>query len=137
MEEKRIRRDARSNFGLKGWGTVLYSFLSYYLYDSIANSALNAVVPGMAAERGWNVESIMALSTPAGLIALFVALYFGRVAAKRGVKQTATIILIIGGISVIAWGYTNNYLTYAIVLIITVCMMNAIQLVGGTMLVTN
>lgn len=48
MTQEKIRRDTRSNFGARGWGIILYAFINYYLYDSIANSALNAVVPGIA-----------------------------------------------------------------------------------------
>lgn len=104
MTQEKIRRDTRSNFGARGWGIILYAFINYYLYDSIANSALNAVVPGIAADRGFNVAALTALSTPAGLIALFVSIWIGRVAAKHGTKKVQIITLISGGVFVIAWG---------------------------------
>ena len=137
MTQEKIRRDTRSNFGARGWGIILYAFINYYLYDSIANSALNAVVPGIAADRGFNVAALTALSTPAGLIALFVSIWIGRVAAKHGTKKVQIITLISGGVFVIAWGQASNYLLYAVLLVVVVCMTNVLQLVGGTMLVTN
>ena len=94
--------------------------------------------PSIAAERGFNVAALTALSTPAGLIALFVSLYFGKVAAKRGVKNTQIVALILGGLCRNWPGvFADNYLLYAVLLVVVVCMTNVIQLVGGTQLVTN
>lgn len=137
MSNKNVVRDTRSNFGTRGWLIILYALINYYLYDSMANSALNAVVPGIAEERGFNVIALTALSTPAALIALVVSLFAGKLTNKIGAKKTQILTLFLGGISVILWGQADNYGLYATMLVVVVCLTNVMQLVGGTMLVTN
>ena len=137
MSNNNVSRDTRSNFGTRGWLIILYALINYYLYDSMANSALNAVVPGIAEERGFNVIALTALSTPAALIALVVSLFAGKLTNKIGAKKTQIITLFLGGISVILWGQSDNYGLYATMLVVVVCLTNVMQLVGGTMLVTN
>lgn len=137
MSKNNIRRDTRSNFGLHGWLIIIYALINYYLYDSMANSALNAVVPGIAAERGFDVIAVTALSTPAALIALVVSLFAGKLTNKIGAKKTQIITLFASGIAVIFWGRADTYGLYTTLLVIVVCLTNVMQLVGGTMLVTN
>ncbi|MDR1469289.1 MAG: MFS transporter [Spirochaetaceae bacterium] len=132
-----ISHDARSNFGAKGWWIVFYSFISFYLYGAATNSLLNTVIPMQAAQFGWDPAAMLAISTPAGLIALAVCLFFGAVVVKLGVAKTETIVLILAGLSVIWWGTANTFMGYAVSLVVMVCLMNTMQLVGGNMIITN
>lgn len=132
-----ISTDARSNFGAKGWWIIIYSFLCFYLYGACTNSALNTVIPMQSALHGWDSAALLSLSTPAGLIALVVCLFFGRVVAKKGLVFTQIIVLILSGLAVIWWGCVSSFSGYAVALIVVVCLMNTIQLVGGNMTITN
>lgn len=137
MNPTSISRDARSNFGAKGWWIVFYSFICFYLYGACTNSSLNTVIPMQSAKFGWDAASLLSWSTPAGLIALVVCLFFGRMVAKKGLVRTQIVILILAGLSMIWWGSVTTFNGYVISLVVMVCLMNAIQLVGGNLLITN
>ncbi|WP_258360373.1 MFS transporter [Moorella sulfitireducens] len=133
----KISYDARSNFGAKGWWIIIYSFISFYLYGGATNSALNTVIPMQSAKYGWDPATLLSLSTPAGLIALVVCLFFGKMVAKKGLVNTEIVVLVLAGLSVIWWGSVTTLTGYAIALIVMVCLMNTIQLIGGNMIITN
>jgi len=132
-----ISYDARSNFGAKGWWIVIFSALNWYFYGGLVNSSMNTVVPQLAERLGVNSGNLLSLSTPAGLVALVVCLFIGRLAAKRGLKLVNGILLILGAVAVVAWGNATSVTAYTISLICMVCLMNGVQLVGGNMSITN
>ena len=132
-----ISHDARSNFGVKGWWIIIFSFLNWYFYGGIVNSSMNTVVPQLAEKLGVESGNLLSLSTPASLISLVVCLFVGKLVEKFGVKLINGLLLICGAIAVVAWGSSNTVVAYTISLICVVCFLNAVQLVGGNMTVTN
>jgi len=133
----KLSYDARSNFGVKGWWIVIFSALNWYFYGGIVNSSMNTVVPQLAEKLGVAEGNLLSLSTPAGLVALVVCLFVGRLVVKFGVKTVNGILLLLGAVAVVFWAGASSVATYTVSLICVVCLMNAVQLVGGNMTITN
>ncbi|MGI6072662.1 MAG: MFS transporter [Lachnospiraceae bacterium] len=129
--------DARSNFGVKGWWVIIFSALNWAFYGSIVNSSMNVVVPQLAGRLQVEPGTLLSLSTPAGIIALFFCLLVGKVVEKIGAKLVNGILLILGAIAVFFWASSGSVVAYTISLICVVCLMNGVQLVAGNTFITN
>ena len=129
--------DARSNFGFKGWWVIIFSALNWAFYGGIVNSSMNTVVPQLAGKLGVDPGNLLSLSTPAGLISLFVCLGAGALVAKLGAKMVNGIALILGAVAVFAWANASSVLGYTIALICVVCLLKVVELVGGNTIITN
>lgn len=129
--------DARSNFGVKGWWVIIFSALNWAFYGGIVNSSMNTVVPQLAAKLGVESGNLLSLSTPAGLISLFVCLGAGALVTKLGAKMVNGLALILGAVAVFAWANSSTVLGYTIALICVVCLLKVVELVGGNTIITN
>lgn len=129
--------DARSNFGIKGWWVIIFSALNWAFYGGIVNSSMNTVVPQLAAKLGVEAGNLLSLSTPAGLISLFVCLAAGALVTKLGAKMVNGLALILGAVAVFAWANASSVLGYTIALICVVCLMRVVELVGGNTIISN
>lgn len=129
--------DARSNFGAKGWWIIIFSALNWAFYGGIVNSSMNTVVPQLAGRLQVEPGTLLALSTPAGLISLFVCLLAGKLVEKRGAKLINGIALLLAAASVFLWANSSSVPMYTVALICVVCFLNVVQLVGGNTTITN
>lgn len=136
-KNQHLSRDARSNFGFKGWWIIIFSALNWYFYGGLVNVSMNTVVPQLAGKLGVESGNLLSLNTPAGLVSLVVCLFIGRAVEKIGVRKTNGVLLLLGAVCVFAWGSASSLTGYTIALFAMVICMNAVQLVGGNMTVTN
>lgn len=129
--------DAKSNFGFKGWWIIIFSALNWAFYGGIVNSSMNTVVPQLAAKLGVESGNLLSLSTPAGLISLFVCLGAGALVTKWGAKLVNGLALLLGAFAVFAWASATSVVGYTIALICVVCLLKVVELVGGNTIITN
>ena len=76
-----------SNFGKWGWSMILYTALLYYFWSGIGSDGLNLYPTAFAAMHGWDSNQLLGFATPAGIIAVFGGILFGRMLMKTGVKK--------------------------------------------------
>lgn len=136
-KNSQLSYDAKSNFGFKGWWIIIFSALNWAFYGGIVNSSMNTVVPQLAAKLGVESGNLLSLSTPAGLISLFVCLGAGALVTKWGAKLVNGLALILGAVAVFAWASATSVLGYTIALICVVCLLKVVELVGGNTIITN
>lgn len=136
-KNSQLNYDAKSNFGFKGWWIIIFSALNWAFYGGIVNTSMNTVVPQLAARLGVESGNLLSLSTPAGLISLFVCLGAGALVTKWGAKLVNGLALILGAVAVFAWASATSILGYTIALICVVCLLKVVELVGGNTIITN
>lgn len=131
------KNDAKSNFGKWGWWIIIYSAICFYLYGGVTNSSLNTVIPMQSAQYGWDKATLLALATPAAIVALVVCLLLGKVVYKKGVVFTNTIVLFCAGLSVIWWGQASTLKMYVVAFFVMVTLLNSVMMIGGNMIISN
>lgn len=113
------------------WMIMIYSIVLLFFMTGLTVDGLNAIIPGLAHLRGWDPNSILSISTPATMIALFATMFFGKVIEKIGLKQTTILSLIIAGIVTIWYGHAKSLTTYAIALTLMITFISGFSVVCG------
>ena len=135
--EKKGTEKVSSNFGKKGWGVIIYVGVLYYFMTGMTVDGLNVLVPGLSELHGMNYNQVLAISTPAGIIALISCMFYGRLAAKKGAQFTAVLCLVLGGGATIWYGNANTITTYAISLTLMVSLINGFSNIAGNVYMAN
>ena len=135
--EKKGTEKVSSNFGKKGWGVIIYVGVLYYFMTGMTVDGLNVLVPGVSELHGMNYNQVLAISTPAGIIALISCMFYGWLAAKKGAQFTAVLCLVLGGGATIWYGNANTITTYAISLTLMVSLINGFSNIAGNVYMAN
>lgn len=126
-----------NNFGKKGWGVIIYVGVLYYFMTGMTVDGLNVLVPGLSQLHGMDYNQVLALSTPAGIIALISCMFYGWLAAKKGAQFTAILCLVLGGLATIWYGHANTIVTYGISLTLMVSLVNGFSNIAGNVYMAN
>jgi len=127
----KLSYDARSNFGLKGWWIIIFSLLNWAFFGGLTATGMNFIVPELAGQLQVDQGNLLSLSTPANLLSLFTSLVAGALVTKWGAKRINGAILILAAAAVFAWGASSSMLGYTISLFCVVCLLKAVELIGG------
>ena len=125
------------DFGRKGWTVAIYQVIWFFFMTGMTVDGLNIIVPEIAAFRGWDPDTILSLSTPASIIALFLGIFFGGLARKFGLKKVMVITMFAAGISTILYANSVSIPMYAIFLVLMVTLIDAFSLILGLSICTN
>ena len=125
------------NFGARGWGIVGYEVLLLFFMTGLTVDGLNTIVPAMAEFHGWDSSLILSFSTPAGIIALILTMFWGKFIKAIGLKKTTVITLFAAAVSAAAYGNSTTPTMYLITLICMVTLINAFALICGMSITTN
>jgi len=125
------------DFGRQGWTVAIYQVIWFFFMTGMTVDGLNVIVPKIAEFRSWNPDTILSLSTPASIIALFLVMFFGGLAKKFGLKRTTVATMILAGVVTIAYGNAPSIPVYAVCLVLMVTLINAFSLVLGLSICTN
>ncbi len=125
------------NFGKHGWTIIIYQAIWFFFMTGMTVDGLNVIVPQLAAYRGWDSDTLLSLSTPASIIALFLVMAFGGLQKKFGLKRMMTITMYAAGIVTILYGFSVNIVMYAVMLVLMVTLINAFAMVLGLSITTN
>ena len=126
MSKKTQEKDislVSANFGLKGWGILILTFLCIFLDSSLINDSLNVVVDVFANQHGWNSGMLYGFSTITAWIAVAGAALWGVLSSKISIRWSWAISLLITGIACLFWGHAASPAVYF------VCL--AVSAVGG------
>ena len=96
------------NFGKKGWSIIGFEIVLLFFMTGMTVDGLNIIVPNMAAFHGWDADLLLSISTPAGIIALFLVVFWGKLINKFGLKRVTVVTMFLAAISVILYGYSIN-----------------------------
>ena len=125
------------NFGSKGTFIIAYSALLVYFMTGLTVDGLNIIVPGFAALKGWDANQLLAIATPASIVALILTSFWGIVIKKYGVKLATTIALVAGGTSMFLFSKSVNILMYGIMETLMITFINCFSVIGGYAMVAN
>lgn len=111
------------NYGVKGWGMLILTFLCIMLDSSLINDSLNVVIDVFAGMHGWNSNMLYGFSTVTAWIAVLGAAMWGVLSNKISIRWSWAISLLITGIACLFWGSASTPVVYLICL--------AVASVGG------
>lgn len=135
--ERAGKKPGMWNFGRKGWTVAIYQVVWFFFMTSMTVDGLNIIVPQIAEYRGWNADTVLSISSPASIIALFLVVVFGGIARKAGLKKTMVITMYAAGVVTILYGNAPTIPLYAVCLVLMVTLINAFALVLGLSICTN
>ncbi len=125
------------NFGTKGWTVIGFEVLMLFFMTGITVDGLNTIVPMMAEFHGWSQDVLLSISTPASIIALFACVLWAAFIDKFGLKQVTLVTMVLGGVSLIAYGNSVNIAMYAVSLVCVVTFINAFSCNCGFAICAN
>lgn len=106
--------NTKSNFGSRGWSTIIFCMLMYYNFAAWTADGLNIFTRAYSNLHGWDAGTLLSYSTPASWIGVLGALVFGQTIVKRGPLFVAIFGLIAQGIVCIWFGNIQTEFEYAI-----------------------
>ncbi len=126
-----------SKFGKWGWSMIIYTALLYYFWSGIGSDGLNLYPDAFAKLHGWDSNQLLGFATPAGIIAVFGGILFGRMLIKTGVKKMSGFALIVTGILYAVFGFVKSPVMYLICLTAFVFVSMAFGLICTAALMGN
>jgi len=132
-----VNYDARSNFGKKGWGVIIYSGVNWYIMGMLTISLMNILVPVYAGKLQMAEGTLLSFVSLAGFIAFIAAGFIGKLVARFGVRKVNGIALLLTAVSVVLLGQANTFLAYCITLTCMRICVAVVQQVGGDLSISN
>ena len=126
-----------SKFGKWGWSMIIYTALLYYFWSGIGSDGLNLYPNAFAQMHGWDSNKLLGFATPAGIIAVFGGILFGRMIIKTGVRKMSGFSLIATGILYAVFGFSNSPIMYLVCLTAFVFVSMAFGLICTASLMGN
>ncbi len=122
------------NFGVAGWGTIIYCLLMFWFYVGMVNDGSNFTVPAIAAKLGVEKGVVLNINSIAGIIGVLFFIVIGQVNRKFGARLTSGICTIIAGVFYAILGNSTSLLVYGIAMSIVVGgIMSAGYIAGGSL----
>lgn len=124
------------NYGAKGWGMLILTFLCIFLDSSLINDSLNVVVDVFAGVNQWNSNLLLSFSTITAWIAVVGGVLWGVLSSKISIRWAWAISLLITGVACLFWGTASSPLVYFVCLAVAsvggmgfcyICSMNVIS----------
>lgn len=141
MKKNKASVDAKhstsSNFGGWGWWIIIYTAILMFLANGSQTDGLNLLVAKFSYVNGWDSNTILSMSTPAGYIALALGVPLGWLIMKKGTRKVLVWLLVIGGISYAAMGHTSNIVLYFICQSIMCVCANCFSVHAANTLIAN
>lgn len=110
-------KDAKFNFGPKGWALVIMGFLAYLIYMSFDNG-LNYIVPAYAEILNANETTLFLFSSIGGWVGVIGLIIFGALRQKIGIKKSTLIAMALFAASAIGWIFAPSVAVYAVCAIV-------------------
>lgn len=126
MDTKQQEKDISlisANFGVKGWGILILTFLCIFLDSSLINDSLNVIVDVFAGQNQWSSNMLYGFSTITAWIAVAGAAMWGVLSSKISIRWSWAVSLLITGVACLFWGSASSPVVYFICL--------AVSAVGG------
>jgi OFA family oxalate/formate antiporter-like MFS transporter len=114
-----------------------YSALLVYFMPGLTVDGLNIIVPGFAALKGWDVNQLLSIATPASIAALILTSFWSIVIKRWGVKRSTTAAFVAAAISIILFANSVNILMYGIAETMMITFINCFSVIGGYAMIAN
>jgi sugar phosphate permease len=131
------KHSANSNFGRWGWWIIIYTAILMFLANGCQTDGLNLLVAKFSFVNGWDSNTVLAMSTPAGYVALAVGVPLGWLIMKKGARKVLVGVLVIGGLAYAAMGNSGNIIVYFIFQCIMCTCANCFSVHAANTLVAN
>jgi OFA family oxalate/formate antiporter-like MFS transporter len=131
------KHNASSNFGRWGWWIIIYTAILMFLANGCQTDGLNLLVSKFSFVNGWDSNTVLAMSTPAGYVALAVGVPLGWLIMKKGARKVLVGVLIIGGATYAAMGNSSNIIVYFVFQCIMCTCANCFSVHAANTLVAN
>lgn len=125
------------NFGKQGTLLITYSAILLYFMTGLTVDGMNIIVPGFAALKGWNADQLLAIATPASIVALILTSFWGAVVQKFGLRAATTIALFAAAISLVLFGQSSSILMYGIMQTLVITFINCFAVICGFSMVAS
>lgn len=131
------KTSANSNFGAWGWWIIIYTAILMFLANGAQTDGLNLLVSKFSYVNGWDSNTVLALATPAGYVALAVGVPLGWWIMRSGSRKVLIWTLIVGGAAYALMGNSSNIVVYFIFECILYCCANCFSVHAANTLVAN
>lgn len=131
----RIKKER--GFGRRGWYVICLAAVLMFLSNGAQTDGLNLFVSAFSQRNGWDANSVLALSTPAGYAGILAGIPLGFLTMKKGPRFVLAACLFIGGVSVAAYGMATTIIGYEIALIVLCCTHNCFAVIAINTLLAN
>ncbi|MDR1266688.1 MAG: MFS transporter [Propionibacteriaceae bacterium] len=125
------------HFGFKGGAMIAYSGLLVYFMTGLTVDGLNIVVPGLAALKGWDADQLLAIATPASMVALVLTSLWSFVIRRIGLKKATTLALFLAAFSLVAFANSVNTVMYFATETLMITFINCFSVIGGYAMLAN
>lgn len=137
VQQKVDQNKVSYNFGVKGWGIIIMEVVLLFFMTGMTVDGLNIIVPAMAEYRGWNPDTLLSISTPAGIIALILGAFWGKFIEKFGLKKVTLITMFAAAIATFCYGNSVSIPMYAVSLVAMVTLITAFAINCGFAICAN
>ena len=131
------KHSANSNFGKWGWWIIIYAAILMFISNGAQADGLNLLVSKFSYVNNWDSNTVLALSTPAGYVALAVGVPLGWLIMKKGARKVLIGVLIVGGLSYAAMGNSHTLVAYFIFQCILYTCANCFCMHAANTLIAN
>ncbi|MBE6034955.1 MAG: MFS transporter [Clostridiales bacterium] len=122
------------NFGVAGWGTIIYCLLMFFFYVGMVNDGTNVLAPTVAANLGCEPGTLIQINGYMGMVAVLGFIFIGQINRKFGARATSAFFTVLAGVAYIVCGNSVNIPMYAISMcVVATSMMSAGYIAGGTL----
>ncbi|MDL2238124.1 MFS transporter [Christensenellaceae bacterium OttesenSCG-928-K19] len=106
QEKVIVGKNAKSNFGRKGWYLIIILGLSMYMQVGIISEGMNIVIPAFSEIYGWETSTLFGYNAIAGWIGVIGAILWAIAVSriKNGAKTIFSVGLVCCAVCVILWG---------------------------------
>ena len=125
------------NFGIKGWGIVIFCFFLFWVGSGCPVTSLNVIMEQYNAMYGWDIAVMNGFGTAANLLSIVAAALFGWWCKKKGAKSLIFAGCVLGAVSMFMWGRVETIGAYAVWYTICVIASSAYCQIGLASLVAN
>ena len=132
-----LKHSTSNNFGRWGWWIIIYTAILMFLANGCQTDGLNLLVAQFSYVNGWDSNTVLDLSTPAGYIALALGVPLGWLIMKLGARKVLVGLLVVGGVAYAAMGHTSNIVVYFIFQSIMCVCANCFSVHAANTLVAN
>ncbi|MCU6763728.1 oxalate/formate antiporter family transporter [uncultured Roseburia sp.] len=125
------------NFGIKGWGIIIFCFFLFWVGSGCPVTSLNVIMEEYHQMYGWDVSVLNSFGTVANLLSIAAAAFFGWWCKKKGPKTLIFAGCIVGALSMFMWGRVESVASYAAWYTICVIASSAYCQIGLASLIAN
>lgn len=126
----------KNGFGRKGWMIIIF-VLFIYLCTSVVPDTLNVSVTEFSITYGWNSNQMLIFSAIGGFVGVVVAMLFGGVVAKKGVKWPTAVFLILFAVLWLIYGNARSIIAYGLAVVFATAVANTLNLVSTQQIMNN